>query len=233
MRFKNLHLQNPTIQICLHCRYIVDIWCTLSIKINIGNLTWDKGRLQALARPKLQTPRTMKLSLLRLAVVQACPARSPHNWKWGNVKFYLERSTSTKSKGRQCEKIEYTDFGTAYKNAKKDVFVYIRKEWQIETTCATINWHIWTGVIELMKLRISPPAGVLTPVRHVVKPLCNRILISRRQRLVSSLSVLLSKPTLSLVPLLLFLFFLLSGRFRPLVAGHLQRSVSSVLRSNY
>ena len=145
--------------------------------------------------------------------------------------FGLERSTSTKSKGRQCEKIEYTDFGTAYKNAKKDVFVYIRKEWQIETTCATINWHIWTGVIELMKLRISPPAGVLTPVRHVVKPLCNRI--SNSWRHVSLPSVLLTKPTLSLVPLLLFLLFLLSGRFRPLVVGHRQRSLSSVLRSNY
>ena len=109
--------------------------------------------------------------------------------------------------------------------------MYIPKEWQIEITCATINWHIWTGVIELTKLRISPPAGVLTPVRHVVKPLCNRILNSWRH--VSLPSVLLTKPTLSLVPLLLFLFFLLSGRFRPLVVGHRQRSLSSVLRSNY
>ena len=67
-------------------------------KFSILTVTCARGRLQAFASPKLQTPRTKKLSLLRLAVVHAWPARRPHSWK---LSIYIKKVTSIN--GDDCD----------------------------------------------------------------------------------------------------------------------------------
>ena len=73
-----------TCQLCVKSSFRIQQTCQcndLYIIAIIASLTVTcaRGKLQAFASPKLQTPRTMKLSLLRFAVVHACPANRPHS----------------------------------------------------------------------------------------------------------------------------------------------------------
>ena len=76
---KLIAMRTSRIMVHSKCKDFLCNECSIFVILASLTITCARGKLQAFASPKLQTPRTMKLSLLRFAVVHACPASRPHS----------------------------------------------------------------------------------------------------------------------------------------------------------
>ena len=76
---KPIAMRTSRIMVHSKCKDFLCNKCSIFVIQASLTITCARGKLQAFASPKLQTPRTMKLSLFRFAVVHACPASRPHS----------------------------------------------------------------------------------------------------------------------------------------------------------